>query len=356
MNAIAAAPPGLSKQRICLAMGQPRHRCYPDRRQRVRPTRSITAPVAARRLSVEEDQVILDTLHSERFVDDSPRQVHAVLLGEGIVLASVATFYRRLSAVEESVPRRAQRPPQRRVAPQLTASAVHQVWTWDITKLPTLSRGVYLNLYLILDLYSRYVVGWMVSRKENAGLAKHLFAHALATHAIDPDTLTVHSDRGSPMTAHTFTELLGAMGVARSYSRPRVSNDNPYSESHFKTLKYSASYPGRFTDAEHAREWLRSFVPHYHDRPHEGLALFTPTDLFTARVSEVAARRQQALDAHYAAYPQRYVKGPPVVALPPTAVHINPDLALNARQILDTPGSLRIEPTPVDADLPEVVT
>lgn len=211
-------------------------------------------------------------------------------------------------------------------------------------------------MYLILDLYSRYVVGWMVSRKENAGLAKHLFAHTLAAHAIDPDTLTVHSDRGSPMTAHTFAELLAAMGVARSYSRPRVSNDNPYSESHFKTLKYTPDYPGRFTDAEHARDWVRSFVPHYHDRPHEGLALFTPTDLFNGRVDEVAARRQQALDAHYAAHPQRYVKGSPIVALPPTTVHINPDLAITARQILDTPRSLRTAPTPVDTSLPEVVT
>lgn len=356
MNALATAPPGLSKQRICEALDQPRHRCYPDRRQRVRPTRTMVVPMAPRRLTAEQDQALLDALHSERFVDASPRQVYARLLSEGTVLASIATFYRRLRAAQESAPRRAQRPPQRHVAPQLSASAVHQVWTWDITKLPTLSRGVYLNLYLILDLYSRYVVGWMVSRKENAGLAKHLFAHTLAAHAIDPDTLTVHSDRGSPMTAHTFAELLGAMGVARSYSRPRVSNDNPYSESHFKTLKYTADYPGRFTDAEHAREWLRSFVPHYHDRPHEGLALFTPADLFTARVREVAARRQQALDAHYAAYPQRYVKGQPVVTLPPTTVHINPDLALNARQILDIPGSLRTVPTPVDIVLPEVVT
>lgn len=356
MTAIAAAPSGLSKQRICQALGQPRHRCYPDRRQRVRPELEPATAAAPRRLTAEQDQTILDTLHSERFVDASPRQVYARLLSEGTVLASIATFYRRLRAVEESAPRRAQRPPQRHAVPQLSATAVHQVWTWDITKLPTRSRGVYLNLYLILDLYSRYVVGWMISRKENAGLAKHLFAHTLAAHAIDPDTLIVHSDRGSPMTAHTFAELLGTMGVARSYSRPRVSNDNPYSESHFKTLKYTPDYPGRFTDAEHARDWVRSFVPHYHDRPHEGLALFTPTDLFTGRVSEVADRRQQALDAHYAAYPQRYVKGPPTVALPPNAVHINPDLALNARQILETPGSMRTVPTPVDVSLPEVVT
>lgn len=354
MTLIAAAPPGLSKQRLCQALGQPRHRCYPDHRPRARPANAT--PAAPRRLTIAQDQAILDILHSERFIDTSPRQVYAQLLSEGVVLGSIATFYRRLRAAQESIPRRGQRPPQRHVVPQLKATAVHQVWTWDITKLPTTSRGVYLNLYLIIDLYSRYVVGWMISRKENAGLAKHLFAHTLAAHAINPDTLTVHSDRGSPMTAHTFAELLGAMGVTRSYSRPRVSNDNPYSESHFKTLKYAPSYPGRFVDIEHARRWVRAFVPHYHDRPHEGLALFTPTDQFTDRVPEVAARRQQALDAHYAVYPQRYVNGPPRVTLPPAAVHINPDLALNARQLLETPDSLRSVPTPVDINLPEVVT
>lgn len=354
MTLIAAAPPGLSKQRLCQALGQPRHRCYPDHRQRARPTNAT--PAAPRRLTIAQDQAILDILHSERFIDTSPRQVYAQLLSEGVVLGSIATFYRRLRAAQESMPRRGQRPPQRHAVPQLKATAVHQVWTWDITKLPTTRRGVYLNLYLIIDLYSRYVVGWMISRKENAGLAKHLFAHTLAAHAINPDTLTVHSDRGSPMTAHTFAELLGAMGVTRSYSRPRVSNDNPYSESHFKTLKYAPSYPGRFVDIEHARTWVRAFVSHYHDRPHEGLALFTPADQFTGRVSEVAARRQQALDAHYAVYPQRYVNGAPRVTLPPAAVHINPDLALNARQLLETPDSLRSIPTPVGIDLPEVVT
>ena len=231
----------------------------------------------------------MDCLHSERFCDAGPRQVHAQLLSEGTVLASVSTFYRRLRKVGQSGARRLQRPQQRHTKPQLTATAPHQVWTWDITKLPTLSRGVYLNLYLILDLFSRYVVGWMISRKENAGLAKHLFTRTLAAHAIAHESLIVHQDRGSPMTAHSFTDLLSAMGVQRSYSRPRVSNDNPFSESQFKTLKYSPSYPGRFADPEHAREWTRSFLAHYNDRPHEGLALFTPADVFHGRVDAVAA-------------------------------------------------------------------
>jgi putative transposase len=215
MSLIATAPAGLSKQRICQALGQPRHRC------------------------TEQDEAILSMLHGERFIDASPRQVHAQLLSEGIVLASVSTFYRRLRALGQTPARRLQRPPQRHTKPQLTTTAPQQVWTWDITKLPTFSRGVYLNLYLILDLFSRYVVGWMISTKENAGLAKHLFTRTLTAHAIARESLIVHQDRGSPMTAHSFTDLLGAMGVARSYSRPRVSNDNPFSESHFKTLKYT---------------------------------------------------------------------------------------------------------------------
>lgn len=353
MNAIAAAPPGLSKQRICQALGQPRHRAYPDRRRR--PSKATTHAVS-RQLTAEQDAAILDCLHSKRFCDASPRQVYAQLLSEGTVLASIATFYRRLRAVGQSSARRLQRPPQRHSKPQLTAQAAHQVWTWDITKLPTLSRGVYLNLYLILDLFSRYVVGWMISRKENAGLAKHLFTRTLEAHAVPLDALTVHQDRGSPMTAHCFTDLLTDMGVARSYSRPRVSNDNPFSESQFKTLKYAPDYPGRFADPEQAREWTRAFLAHYNERPHEGLALFTPADLFHGRVAQVAAVRQRALDEHYTQFPQRYVNGPPRIKLPPTAVHINPDFALGAQQLLDTPEALRCQATPVDTLLPEVVT
>lgn len=352
MNALASAPAGLSKQRICQALGQPRHRCYPDQRRRARYT-TLRAP--SRRLSDAQDAAILDCLHSERFCDAAPRQVYAQLLSEGMVLASVSTFYRRLRALDQSISRRLQRPPQRHSKPQLTATAPQQVWTWDITKLPTLSRGVYLNLYLILDLFSRHVVGWMISRKENAGLAKHMFTRALAAHAVPADSLIVHQDRGSPMTAHSFTDLLADMGVTRSYSRPRVSNDNPFSESQFKTLKYAPGYPGRFADPEQARAWTRAFLEYYNQRPHEGLALFTPADVFHNRVAEVAAIRQQALDQHYAQHPQRYVNGPPKVALPPTAVHINPDLAIQTQQLIDTPRSLRNVPTPVDIHLPEVV-
>lgn len=353
MTCLQSLPAGVFKSRACRALDAPRHWCYPDRRQRNRPRGRARSP---RALSPEQRDELLGHLHSERFLDVAPRQVYATLLSEGVLIASVSTMYRLLRVEQETPERRPQRPAQHHVKPRLFATAPNQVWTWDITKLPTIVRGVYLSLYVILDLFSRYVVGWMVSRKENAGLARHLFTRTLAHHAIVPGTLIVHQDRGSPMIAHTFAELMSDLGVARSYSRPRVSNDNPFSESQFKTLKYSPTYPGRFNDADHARQWGRSFFPAYQVRPHEGLALFTPTDLFTNRVEEVRQIRQTAMDAHYAIYPDRYVNGAPRVQMPPAVVSINPDDGISAEELMSRSGAFRIEPTPVSTELPEVVT
>jgi putative transposase len=354
MTLLSNAPAGLSKQRICAALGERRHRCYVDTRSRTRPKPARPQP---RQLTSEQRQDALDALHAPEFCDASPRQVHAQLLSAGQVLASVSTFYRLLRAQGEAMPRRLQRPTQTHVRPQLVASAPNQVWTWDITKLPTVARGVYLNLYLILDLYSRFVVGWMISRKENAGLARHLFKRVLSAHAVAKDTLIVHQDRGSPMTAHTFAELLCSLGVERSHSRPRTSNDNPFSESQFKTLKYAPDYPGRFEDDDHARTWTRRFVDNYnHHRPHEGIALFTPANLFLGQVDDILSVRQQALDVHYTEHPERYVHGRPKAARPPTEVWINPDLALPADQLLATTGALKAQETQIEADLPEVVS
>lgn len=353
MSVLAAAPAGLSKARICAALGQPRHRCYPDRRVR---TRSRPKRAQPRQLTPEQRQDVLDVLHAPEHCDATPRQVYAQLLSAGQVLASVSTFYRLLSAQDETTPRRLQRPPQHHVRPQLKATAPHQVWTWDITKLPTEVRGVYLCLYLILDLYSRFVVGWMISRKENAGLARHLFQRALQRYAVPRDTLIVHQDRGAPMTAHSFAELLSELGVERSHSRPRTSNDNAYSESQFKTLKYTPDYPGRFTDVQHARTWMRQFVQDYNEhRPHEGIALYTPANLFRGEVEAVHRVRQQALDAHYEKHRERYVQGPPKAARPAAEVWINPDRTLPADQLLQTPGALRSVPPEVETELPEVV-
>lgn len=354
MSCLRALPVGIPKAQACRALNIPRHWCYPDRRRRQRT--SAAKSTDRRRLSSVEQQRIVDVLHSERFQDAAPRQVYATLLSEGTLLASVSTMYRLLAQRQETTERRNQRPPQRHIKPQLEATAPNQVWTWDITKLPTHTRGVYLSLYVILDLFSRYPVGWMVSRKENAGLACHLFRETLSRRAIQPNQLIVHQDRGSPMIAHSFAELLSDLKVGKSHSRPRVSNDNPFSESQFKTTKYWPTYPGRFSGDAHARQWCSEFFPAYIRRPHEGLALFTPEDLHTGRVEEVWKIRQAAMDRHYAAHPERYVNGPPKVARPPAVVAINPDDGQTAAELLDRPDAFQISPTPVGIELPEVVT
>jgi putative transposase len=188
-----------------------------------------------------------------------------------------------------------------------------------------LVSGVFLNLYVVLDLFSRYVVAWMVAERENSALAQQLFAEAISRYGIEPGKLVVHQDRGAPMTAHGFAELLSALGVDRSYSRPRVSNDNPHQESLFHTAKYQPDYPGRFRDARHGRHWCQDFFGWYNeDHHHEGLNLFTPGDVFFARTELVAARRQEALEMAFAAHPERFVRGLPRVRMPPDSVAINP--------------------------------
>jgi len=184
---------------------------------------------------------------------------------------------------------------------------------------------VFLNLYVVLDMFSRYVVAWMVAAHENSALAKQLFAEAVARYGIDPGTLVVHQDRGAPMTSHGFAQLLGELGVERSFSRPRVSDDNAFSESLFHTVKYQPDYPGRFCDIAHARAWCDDFFRWYNaEHHHDGLALFTPQDVFLGHVERIAERRQHALDEAFRHTPQRFVAGQPVVPRPPARVMLNP--------------------------------
>lgn len=320
MNALDQRPANLPRSRACEALGLPRTGTYPRAR---RPTRQAPRP-QPRALSAPERQAVLDLLHSEAYVDDSVRVVHARELNCGRTLASVSTIYRILRAEAETPERRRQRPAQRHAVPRLSVNAPNQAWTWDITKLPTFTPRWYLNLYVILDLYSRYPIAWMISAKENAALAKHLFTQALTAHEIDAGQLIVHQDRGAPMIAHTYHELLESFGVKRSYSRPRVSNDNAFSESQFKTMKYSPSYPGRFHGDADAREWVSRFMLEYEHRPHEGLAFYTPADVFHGHVDAVHARRAAALEQHWMAHPARYPKGRPTAKRPPEVVSINP--------------------------------
>ena len=293
-------------------------------RQPPRATCRKPRPRSPRRLSDAERQAILDVFHEPEFEDQPPTEVYATLLGRGIYLASIRTMYRVLAGVGETGERRNQRPPRSYAKPVLTATAPNQVWTWDITKLATHAKGVFLSAYVIIDLFSRYVVGWMVATKECQHLAAQLFAETIARHGIEPG-LQVHADRGSAMKSDTLGQLLASLGASRSFSRPRVSNDNPFSEAQFKTLKYQPDYPGRFVGVDDASPYLSDFFGWHNDEHHHsGLALFTPAEVFEGRVESVRAIRQTSLDAAYNAHPERFPNGPPVVRLPPTHVHINP--------------------------------
>jgi len=324
MELLQQRDPIVPLRTACHALGVPRATAYRWLYPRPRPA-PRPRPPSPRRLSESERQAVFDVLHSERFADQPPREVYAALLEQGEYLASIRTMYRLLAERGESTERRSQRAPRHFPVPTLTATAPNQVWTWDISKLPTVTAGVFLNLYVILDLWSRYVVAWMVAERENSALAKQLFADALTRYAIDPNTLTVHMDRGAPMTSLGFAELLGALRVERSYSRPRVSNDNAFSEALFKTAKYQPDYPGRFHGPRHGRDWCGELFDWYNtEHHHEGLALYTPETLFFGRVEQVAATRQRALDQAYAAHPERFVRGQPVAKRPPRVVAINP--------------------------------
>lgn len=324
MSCLAERPAHVPRSRACDALGLSRTGTYP----RKRPSRAQPRTAASkqpRQLSEAEVENVLETVNSSAYEDETVRVIHARELNQGRPMPSVSSIYRILRRRGQTRERRNQRPPQRHVRPRVVVRAPNQGWSWDISKLPTTRKGVYLNLYEVLDLFSRYPVAWMVSHKENAGLAQHLFRHALERHAIEPGSLVVHQDRGAPMIAQSYREFLDSHGVRRSYSRPRVSNDNPFSEAHFKTIKYSPSYPGRFEGIDHAREWLAAFMEGYKHRPHEGLAYYTPAEVFEGRVEAVRAQRQAALDAYYESNPRRFPRGRPIARKPPEEVAINPE-------------------------------
>ena len=339
----------------CDALGISRATLY----RQTQPAKPASVPErrpSPRRLGDPERQVLLDTLHSEEFVDQPPAEIYATLLSRGVYLASIRTMYRVLAAFGESGERRAQRGPMKHVKPTLTATAPNQVWTWDITKLRGPSHGVFYCLYAILDLFSRMTVGWLLAERESAELADHLFAETVERHSVARDALTVHADRGSAMRSEALAQLFASLGVARSFSRPHVSDDNAFSESQFKTLKYQPDYPERFTSLAHARAWCQEFFTWYNDHhQHSGLALFTPADVFFRRVEEVAARRQAALDHAFAQHPERFPNGPPIVRRPPASVAINPlsidDGAREAATTSITDAPLQA-PAPADGAMP----
>jgi len=311
----------------CDALNVSRASLYRKRRPPCAPRLERVRAPSPRRLGDAERQHLLDTLHLPEFADQPPTEVYATLLGRGVYLASIRTMYRLLAEVGETAERRNQRAPYVYVKPSLTATAPNQVWTWDITKLATTHKGIFLMAYVIIDLFSRFVVGWMLATKECKHLAAQLFAETIARHGVEPG-LQVHADRGSAMKSDTLAQLLSSLGASRSFSRPRVSDDNPFSEAQFKTMKYQPDYPGRFDSELHGRAWLQDFFGWHNDEHHHSsLALFTPADVFHGRVELVAAARQAALDAAYREHPERFPHGAPRVPRPPAAVHINPLVA-----------------------------
>jgi putative transposase len=312
---------------VCRALGLSRATWY---RHRAPTLAGIPAPPQTppprswRRLSNEEEGRILAALHEARFADKAPAEVYATLLDEKVYLGSIRTFYRVLHRHQEVRERRAltMRPNYQR--PELLATRPNELWSWDITKLRGASKWTYYYLYVIIDVFSRYVVAWMIAPRESDELAREFIAETCRRQGITPGTLTLHADRGSSMTSRSVAQMLCDLEVAKTHSRPHVSNDNPYSEAHFKTLKYRPDFPDRFGSQEDARAFCGPFFHWYnHEHHHVGIALLTPADVHHGRAHERVAARDVVLAAAYAEHPERFVKGVPKAKRPPTAAWIN---------------------------------
>jgi putative transposase len=288
------------------------------------PDRSRKPQAQPRALSAAERAQVLEVLHSERFVDAAPATVYATLLDEGVYLCSEATMYRLLRERGETGDRRRQATHPAKVKPELVADAPNRVWSWDITKLLGPAKWTYYYLYVILDIYSRYPVGWMVASRESAVLAERLITEAVRKQRVDRNQLTLHADRGSSMASKPVAFLLADLGVTKSHSRPHCSNDNPYSEAQFKTLKYRPDFPERFGSIEDARVFCDRFFGWYaHQHRHSGIGLHTPADVHHGRAHAVREARSRVLDAAYQARPERFVRKPPEPPKLPDTAWIN---------------------------------
>jgi transposase InsO family protein len=325
----------------CDALGVPRASLYRWRRPGPRPTRPRPRP--HRSLLPEEQKQVLDVLRSPRFVDKSPAQVWATLLDEMIYHCSIRTMYRVLAANGEVRERRNQLRHPNYQKPELLAEAPNQVWSWDITKLRGPAKWTYFYLYVILDIFSRYVVGWMVAHRESATLAERLISDTCDKQAIMPEQLTIHADRGASMRSKTVALLLSDLGVVKSHSRPHVSNDNPFSESQFKTMKYCPQFPERFGCVQDTRGFCGDFFDYYNnEHHHSGIGLLTPAVVHYGQTERVLATRQETLLAAYRAHPERFVRRPPQPPAVPRQAWINPPVEKPTPQ--DGPESTIVTP------------
>jgi putative transposase len=327
MDVVAALAPGSGLiAAACAALGLSRaslHRRQAFRRQPQAAAR--LRPTPKRALAAKERQTVLDLLREPRFVDLAPAEVYASLLDQGVYLCSIRTMYRILAEHEEVRERRRQlrRPVYQK--PELLAESPNQVWSWDITKLMGPAKWSYFYLYVIIDIFSRRVVAWQIADAESATLFKPLFDDAIIKHDVVPGQLTLHADRGGPMKAKATALMLADLGVTKSHSRPYTSNDNPFSESHFKTLKYQPQFPQRFGCIEDAKTFCRCFFDWYNrDHHHAGIGLMTPDQVHYGQADEIYAARQTILDRAFQSNPERFVKKPPEPPLKPTAAWINP--------------------------------
>ena len=321
MAAVAQLAPTVGIAPACQVLGVPRSSFYRARQPHPAPA---PRPAPARALAPHERAAVRDLLNSERFQDYAPREVYATLLDEGRYLCHWRTMYRLLAAYDEVRERRQQLQHPVYTKPELLATGPNQLWSWDITKLRGPAKWSYYYLYVILDVFSRYVVGWLIAERESADLAELLIAETCARQGIARDQLTIHADRGISMRSKTVALLLADLGVTKTHSRPYSASDNPYSESQFKTLKYRPGYPERFGCLADARAWAHEFFSWYNDEHHHsGLGLLTPALVHYGQAESVRAQHQQVLLAAYAAHPERFVRGAPKLPELPKEVWIN---------------------------------
>jgi putative transposase len=322
---IAELAPIVGKRAACAALGRSRATHYRHHRQSPPPPRPERVPKPQpRALTQTERAAVLGVLHEERFVDHAPATVYATLLDEGRYLCSVPTMYRVLHAAAEVRERRRQARHPATVKPELVATAPNRVWSWDITKLLGPEKWTYYHLYVIIDIYSRYIPGWLLAKRESAELAEQLIAETIRKHNVLADQLTIHADRGTSMASKTVALLMADLGVTRSHSRPHCSNDNPYSEAHFKTLKYRPGFPERFGSIEDGRTFCRRFFRWYNgDHRHSGIGFHTPAAVHFGRAEGIQLARAQVLKAVYTTHPERFVRQLPVPPPLPGVAWIN---------------------------------
>ena len=321
IEAVSHAKSTIGTAWACDALALPRATYY----RRISPGEKKAHPTPQRALSNDERQKVLDVLHAPEFVDKAPAEIVATLLDKGEYHCSPRTMYRILESEKEVKERRNQLCHPNYTKPELLATEPNQVWSWDITKLKGPVKWTYYYLYVILDIYSRYVVGWMLAHRESAALANKLIEETCARQGIESGRLTLHADRGTSMKSKPVALLLSDLGVTKTHSRPHVSNDNPFSESQFKTMKYRPEFPGRFGSIEDGRRFCRTFFDWCNNEHcHSGIAMLTPATVHYGHVGQVLEKRAQALLVAFGKHPERFVNKIPKPQALPEAVWINP--------------------------------